>query len=149
MIKPACFCATALLLSVVSGCSGGSTLDTVPAAAVVTMNGDPIEDVQVTLVPQKGVAGRGGYGKTDTQGQVTLRTDAQTEGVPPGKYRVLFQRLRMPDGGPIPDGAMAADVGAANDLPPVYNNPNQTPVLAVIPDSGDTSMAFELRSRAR
>jgi hypothetical protein len=120
--------------------------ETVAASGVVHLNGKPVEGVSISLVPQEGVSGRGGYGISDAEGKFVLKSGPESTGVLPGTYRVLFQKMRQKDGSPIPADAMAADIEVVNQLPPVYASPDNTPISAVIP-SPDGSFLFELKSR--
>jgi hypothetical protein len=116
----------------------------------VTLDGQPAADVTVSLVPQAGTKGRGGYAKTDASGNFELMVvDAEKPGVLPGKYLVLFQKYTMPDGSPIPPDAMVQEGDIVNQLPPIYSDPGSSPVFADIPDSGNQSLTFELSSNPR
>jgi len=132
-----------------AGCETAGTVDTVPASGVVTLDGQPVANVSMTLVPQEGVKGRGGYAVTGEDGSYTFRIDPETEGVPPGYYRVLLQKYAMPDGSPIPDGASAADAGMVNVLPPVYSNPEESQVWVTFPSPDGQGISIDLKSRPR
>jgi hypothetical protein len=128
-----------------AGCSGPPD-ETVAAGGVVHLDGKPVEGVSVSLLPQLGVRGRGGYGVTDAEGKFTFSSGPDAIGVMPGTYRVLFQKMRQKDGSPIPPDLMAADIEIINQLPAVYSSPENTPISAVIP-SPDGDFLFELKSR--
>jgi len=130
---------------VFAGCSGPPD-ETVAAGGVVHLDGKPVDGVTVSLVPQQGVRGRGGYGVTDAEGKFTFSSGPETIGVMAGTYRVLFQKMRQKDGSPIPPDAMAADIEIINQLPAVYSSPENTPISATIPNP-DGDFLFELKSR--
>jgi len=131
------------------GCDKGPVIDVVPASGTVMMDGKPLTGVTLTLVPQEGVKGRGGYAVTAEDGSFQLQTSPELTGVPPGNYRVLFQKLTMPDGSPIPPDTAGAEAGLVNQLPPIYANPEQSPISATIPTPGGEALAFDLKSRPR
>lgn len=84
-----------------AGCSGPAD-ETVSAAGIVHLDGKPVEGVTVSLVPQAGVSGRGGYGVSDGEGKFELKSGPETIGVMPGTYQVLLRKMRQKDGSPIP-----------------------------------------------
>lgn len=129
-----------------AGCSGPAD-ETVSAAGIVHLDGNPVEGVSVSLVPQAGVSGRGGYGVSDGEGKFVLKSGPEMIGVMPGTYRVLFQKMRQQDGSPIPPDAMEADVEVVNQLPAVYANPENTPFSIVIPTPDGQPIEMDLKSR--
>jgi len=141
--------AIAMTCAMLAGCETAGTVDTVPATGVVTLDGQPVANVSMTLVPQEGVKGRGGYAVTGEDGSYSFQVDSETEGVPAGYYRVLLQKYAMPDGSPIPDGASAADAGMVNVLPPVYSNPEESQVWVNFPSPDGQGIAIDLKSRPR
>ncbi len=139
-----------LLILALPGCDDGGLGGVVPASGTVTLDGKPAEGITVSLVPQAGVKGRGGYAKSDQSGKFELTAaDADQPGVLPGKYQVLFQKYTMPDGSPIPPDAMVQEGDIVNQLPPIYADPGNSPVFADIPESGNQSLTFELSSNPR
>lgn len=140
------------ILAVMSGCSGESgppPADVNPVSGTVKVDGEPAGGVTVTFFPADGGgSAEGALGTTDESGNFTLHARDGREGAPAGKYRVLFTKLVKPDGSPIGPEEMAADVGAENALPEVYNNPTETPIGAEVPAGGKT-FDFELRGRKR
>ncbi|QDS90035.1 hypothetical protein EC9_42380 [Rosistilla ulvae] len=144
------FCAASLLVLLAVGCDGGPPLaDVYPASGRVLMDGKPIEGVSVSLLPEAGVAGRGGFGVTDANGAFSVTSVEGQDGVREGKYKVIFQKLAQPDGSPIPPGATAADVGAENILPPAYNNPEMCTMFADIKAGTNPEMEFDLNSKRK
>lgn len=143
--------AAVLCLGLLSlGCgSAKQMLDVVPASGKVTVDGKPVEGISVSLVPQDGVVGRGGYGVTDASGAFDVTSVEGQDGVAEGKYKVLFQKLAQPDGSPIPEGANAADVGATNILPQSYNDPDVCTMFAIIKSDGNSEMEFDLDSKRK
>lgn len=145
------FFGISLFLSVVSlaACSSNdaSEIQAIPVTGTVTLDGEPAEGVSVTFFPADGTSGNGGYGTTGSDGTFTLSNQMSSPGVPEGNYVVLFNKMRTSDGQPIPEDAMAADVGATNVLPPVYNNPENTPFRVIVSSSGANMETYELKSK--
>lgn len=139
------FVAAATMLMV--GCEKESVVEVVPAAGVVSLDGKPISGVSITLVPQEGVKGRGGYGSTGEDGSFSLRSDTEVPGVPAGNYRMLLRKYAMPDGSPIPPDTSAAEAGLVNLLPPVYSDPEQSMVYATFPTPDGQPVKIDLKSR--
>ncbi len=139
----------AVTCAMLAGCETAGTVDTVPATGVVTLDGKPVAGVSMTLVPQEGVKGRGGYAVTGEDGSYSFQVAPETEGVPAGYYRVLLQKYAMPDGSPIPPGASAADAGIVNVLPPVYSNPEESQVWVTFPSPDGQGTPIDLKSRLR
>ncbi|HBJ33760.1 MAG TPA: hypothetical protein DDZ51_03145 [Planctomycetaceae bacterium] len=144
-----CFAFTALAAFLLTGCEADTIGEVVPAAGNVTLDGKPIAGVSISLVPQEGVKGRGGYGTTGEDGSFTLQADIDVMGVPAGNYRVMLQKYTMPDGSPIPPDTSGADAGIVNQLPPVYSDPEQSQVYVTFPTPDGQPVKIDLKSRPR
>jgi hypothetical protein len=59
---------------------------------------------------------------------------------------VLFSKLTLPDGSPIPAGQTAADAGAEEQLPERYRNTVAPAHTASVPQGGKT-FDFDLKSK--
>lgn len=150
MSKFICFSSLALaaLIVPVAGCTGGSGAELVPVAGTVTVDGKPVEGITVTLLGDSSGEKRIiPYGQTDAEGKFTVKVSDTEMGAPAGEYQVLFQKLRLADGSPIPEGESAADVGAVNQLPEVYSVPNNNSLTATIPVGGTDSLTFDLKPK--
>ena len=137
----------ALVCVVFSGCpeGGGPPLDVYPVTGTVRLDGAPLEGVSISFVPVD-AAGSGGFAVSDSGGEFSLKSKDQREGVPAGSYRVLCTKMAMPDGSPIPEGEMAADVGAENILPAVYSNPDKTPLAAEVKAGENLPLELDMQS---
>lgn len=140
-----------VLLVSTNGCTGGTDATLVPASGVITVEGEPVESITVTLLSQStentGEKPLFPYGQTDAEGKFTLKLSEAEIGAPAGEYTVLFQKLTQPDGSPIPEGQMAADVGAVNQLPDRYNDPDTTTESVTIPAGGTDKLSFDLTAK--
>tara|TARA_R110002073_G_scaffold36582_18_gene106561 strand:- start:1128 stop:1586 length:459 start_codon:yes stop_codon:yes gene_type:complete len=141
------FCSVLVLALASSGCDGTATYDVVAASGTVMLDNKPIEGVSVTLVPQRGIKGRGGYATSSSDGTFTLQSAPEVNGVVPGNYLVLFRKYAMPDGSPVPPGTSAADANLINQLPEIYSHPEKSPIYATIPATGPEGLSFQLSSR--
>jgi hypothetical protein len=150
MTKYKClFSIAPLIVALLIGCDSSGSIDVVPAAGVVTLDGKPIGGVAISLVPQEGIKGRGGYGTTGEDGSFSLQADVNVMGVPAGYYKVLLQKYAMPDGSPIPPETSAADVGAINMFPAMYADPDQSQVYVTFPTPDGQPVKIDAKSRPR
>jgi hypothetical protein len=96
-----------VVLTLAAGC--GDKPNLVKVGGTVTHKGQPVPNVVVTFVPEKG---RASSGTTDAQGHFTLKFTRDEEGVVLGKHRVSVQYV-------APDAAtqIKLDQGKAK-LPP-------------------------------
>jgi hypothetical protein len=132
MIRQLLCCALILGLA---GCGGSRS----SVSGTVTLDGKPLSGASVTFAPVDTgeEAGVSSYGKTDDQGQFTLKTvDNDTPGAVPGKHWV---RVSLSVGDPEDDaGTMTVD-----KVPPWYNT---FTLLVKEVDSGDNTINLELSS---
>ncbi|GAA5507919.1 hypothetical protein [Novipirellula caenicola] len=140
-------CSVAILILASIGCGSSTTYDVVAASGTVMLDNKPIEGVSLTLIPQAGIKGRGGYATSASDGTFTLQSAPEVMGVVPGNYMVLFRKYAMPDGSPVPPGTSAADADLINQLPEIYSHPEKSPIYATIPATGPEGLSFELSSR--
>ena len=136
--------------SLLAGCEGDSSEPLVPASGVVTLDGQPIEGVAITLVPKEGTSmGRICYGTTDGEGRFELRGSPERAGAIVGEHWAQFVKMTQEDGSPIPEGATPEEVIPFNQLPEAYAESSTTPISVVIPPDGTSDMQFELTSQVR
>lgn len=131
----------------VVGCSGysGPMADlekTVPAQGVVTYQGEPLENYQVTFYPTDGR--RPASGKTSADGRFTLGTNASNDGAPPGTHKVSVvyvgpESTAEPgkeEPGPLPPPKVV--------VPDKFANPETSEITQTIPASGATDLKIDL-----
>ncbi len=74
----------------------------VACVGTVTFNGKPLSDVQVRFVPDISTDGPGASALTDQTGKFKLASlspkGEPIDGAVPGKYKVIFSRMVLPDG---------------------------------------------------
>lgn len=131
-----------------AGC-GGSTGELMPVSGTVTVAGKPVEGITVIFLGEavEGQKRVTPYGQTDAEGKFTIKISETETGAPAGTYTVLFQKLTMPDGSPIPEGESAADVGAVNQIPEVYSTPNNASEKVTVSAGGTDSLKFDLKGK--
>lgn len=142
---------TSLGLFCVIGCSSGGPAPPklVPVAGKVVLDGAPLAGANVIFIPKDQTKGTGGSGVTDADGKYEARHSSNKVGIEPGTYAVIFSKIAMPDGSPIPAGKNAADVGATEALPQQLSNPSPDFMTNVvtITETGGTSFDFTLASK--
>lgn len=132
------------------GCGSDSGVTLVPVSGEVTVAGKPVEGIVVSLSGNSDGKKRViPYGRTDAGGKYALQVSETDIGAPAGQYKVLFQKITLPDGSAIPEGKTAADVGAVNQLPDVYGDPGRSPESATIPETGTTTLNFDLSPKTK
>lgn len=92
------------------GCGpGGPPLTSVEG--LITLNGKPLESVDVVFDPQ--FQGGAAYGKTNSSGQFTLYHDSGRRGAQPGEYKVSVVKPGDPEAvKKLPPGSSSADMMA-------------------------------------
>lgn len=108
------------------GCGGttaGADEDLVPVAGTLKVDDKPVEGITLLFIPADNSATRGGWAKTDAQGNFKATHNATNKpGLPEGAYSVLYTKFAKPDGSPVPEGMMPADVGAIQTLPAAWSD---------------------------
>jgi hypothetical protein len=139
-----------LVLGVAIGCGSG---DSGPAVeGVITLDGQPLANANIQLIPQGSNMGQTGFGRTDASGKFEISSaDGKQQGTAPGDYKVVISKLVNPDGTDFVARA-DEDPGLANYkelLPPLYSNPEQTKLTAKIPAEGKKDLNFKLTKSGR
>lgn len=138
------------MLICIAGCSSkaGGPAKLAPVAGIVKLDGSPLTGANVIFIPRDQTKAMGGSGVTGADGKYEARHQSNKVGIEPGTYTVLFSKIAMPDGSPIPEGKNAADVGAVEVLPQQLSNPNPEFVtnIVTIPDAGG-AFDFDLASK--
>lgn len=148
-----------LVLMVVAGTVGCGTgvpepnwAAPVACVGTVTFNGKPLSDVQVRFVPDVSTDGLGASALTDQSGKFKLASlsprGEPIDGAVPGKYKVIFSRMVLPDGSPwtpSPDSQEGpATAGAREALPLKYSDPARSKFLIEVV-AGGPAQTFALK----
>jgi hypothetical protein len=139
-----------LLTAALAGCGNETKLPAklVSVAGTVVLDGKPLAACSVNFIPRDQTKGTGGFAVTDGDGQFIAKHWSNAPGIEPGTYTVVFSKLALPDGSPLPAGQDAADVGAVETLPTALTDPNRerTPHVVTVVDQGG-QFTFDLKSR--
>ena len=131
-----------------AGCGGGDTGTTQKLVAVsgtLKIDGAPISNAIVNFIPEGTTSGDSFYGTTDDAGEFLLSSRTGQEGCGVGLYKVIFSKMAMKDGSPSPEGSDAITSGATEQIPPKFNNPEMSQVMADVPEGGKV-LDFDLKS---
>jgi hypothetical protein len=116
---------------------------TVPAAGVITYQGQPLEDYMVTFYPKDGK--RPAAGKTDAEGRFTLGTNGPGDGAVAGIHAIavnyagpeMHEEPGKEEFKPLPPPKVA--------IPEKYANHQTSDLTQEIPAAGSKSMKIELK----
>lgn len=134
---------------VLSGCNppkqGLHYIDVVPASGILTFQGEPLQQHEVTFYPEDG--SRVAVGLSDAEGRFTLGTNRVGDGAAPGKCKVTVKFRRVTDDD-VQHLESFSDSGMLRDpkvrLNPKYSNPDQSGLTVEIPEGGSTELKIDL-----
>lgn len=141
-------------LLVLVGCLGCSSKpsdrpETLPATAIVTLDGTPVEGATVTF--HGGTNQRGATGRTDAQGVAKMMTFEPGDGAIPGKYKVTIQKIEGPalttdvkNDAPPPRPDLAPPVPIKHLVPEKYATPTTTDLTAEVAKGSKNEFTFSL-----
>jgi hypothetical protein len=138
-----------------SGCSSSST-DVNKVQVALTMDGTPLTDAEVKLVPKDDPElGDGIEGRTASDGKVDLVSNPKKP-LKAGRYVVLVRKLVREDGSPfkieediaVRSSSKDAMLGARNAVPAVYYD-RERALLIVELIGGNNTKSFDLDSKKR
>jgi hypothetical protein len=140
-----------MVVAMTLGCGKGAnepkTPDLIPVIGQVLLDGAPVAGISVSFLPKDSTVGQGSYAVTDASGNFQCAYPNGKPGCPPGTYKVIFSRMAMPDGSPIPEGKTAADVGARDILPARYRSLDTLENVVTVQPAGKNEYKFELVSQ--
>jgi hypothetical protein len=121
-------------LAAICGCASDASMTStqiVPAGGTVTVNGEPAEGVQVTLISTNKNE-MNAFGISDSEGRFSCQQGPDRPGVPPGTYKIICTQLLLPDGTPLGKDATFSDSRKAlNRLPIDYSVLEKSPIKPV------------------
>jgi len=129
------------LIGLLAGC--GNSGNSVPSAEVtgtVTLDGQPLADAEVQLVPKSSELGLH-TAKTDASGHFRITQDAKNNPVKPGSYAVLVSKVTGGNDPNAPGGGMDAQ---KNEVPAVYQDRNKTPLTAEVREGANALDPFQI-----
>ncbi|MBQ9798994.1 MAG: hypothetical protein IJO40_03550 [Thermoguttaceae bacterium] len=161
-MKKIVFFTAVFVASVCVGCGGsggGSRAELVPAAGVVTLNGEPVADATLEFRSATDVPNSLAAGRTDADGKFTLTTDRPNDGALPGSYKVVVKKeVQTIDGLTLEEWQKEQGYDGVGDppeydkdalvieqlLPVQYSNAETTPLTLEVPAKGNKKIAVEL-----
>lgn len=143
--------ALGILLTIATGCGSKTTdvklPDLVPVTGQVLLDGKPGSGISVSFLPKDSTVGQGAYCVSDSGGSFQCAYTNGQPGCPAGTYKVIFSKLAMPDGSPIPEGKTAADAGARDVIPMRYRALDTLENVVTVQAMGKNEFKFEIVSQ--
>jgi hypothetical protein len=131
------------------GCGGGGGS---VVKGKVLYNGSPLAGAEVTLATrEKKGPSKGFTGKTDAEGNFVIRGYGNKP-VPPGKYQVRSAQYGDKKGKePSAEdyGQLLAQGQLVNKLPPAYNDPASSDIVAEVKEGDTVLPPFELKGPSK
>jgi hypothetical protein len=156
-LRSGLFVAGLILVLSVAGCGGGNTVTVeglVPVGGTLLVDGKPLDGVVLTFVPEISENNRGGAGETDASGAFTVtHLNAQEPGLPPGKYRIYYSRMRLPDGSAAPElkeGEQPDPDNIQVETLPTHlttSDPQYPAEMVEIPEGGNTNLELSISTK--
>lgn len=133
-----------------AGCgSSKPTLVTAPVSGVISLDRMPLEHAVVTFIPIDGTPGGGAVATTDVDGRYVMRSPQRTsgltgqrvlvsDGVPPGRYRVVVSRRLHADGSPMRPDEIPMESQAVETIARVFSDEAASTLTVDVPAPGGT-----------
>jgi hypothetical protein len=131
------------------GCSGGEDKwkagrpKTVEAAGTITLNGKPLDQAQVVLLPTGGQ--NGGSAMSDDQGAFNLSSFPPDPGVVPGSYKVMIVKANVPELQDEESAEAKVPQRAKLLVPKKYTDPKTSGLTVEVPEAGKKDILIELK----
>lgn len=108
------------------------------------MDGSPLANATIELIPLGTTEGVGAFGNSDENGVFYLTTKQGKDDIPPGEYKVTVSRLLNPDGS-LPDpNVPPIESQAKETMPAHYLDPEKTRLrLTITPEKKQYEIALE------
>lgn len=110
----------------------------------VLMDGHPLADAEVQLVPKSDAALGAHTTTTGPDGKFTIQTGGRNAPLRPGSYVVVVNKWRAGD----PSKGGGGMEGMKSEVPEVYRTQAVTPLKAEIADGESTLEPFQLKAKA-
>jgi glycine/D-amino acid oxidase-like deaminating enzyme len=112
------------LVLLASGCGSGGLVAT---TGKVTINGNPLPNATVELLPTGDTpANQKAFGRSDDQGVFTLTNRQGKKGLQAGTYKAVVSKRLNPDGSEPDPNAPPIESAATERLPAKYSDPDKT-----------------------
>jgi len=128
---------------VVMGCGRPPSVALAPCDGLVTLDGKPVEGWYVLFNPDPARSTRGpaSVGLLDARGRFHMLAPGGRNGAVPGEHRVFL----LPPGNGMPEVELS-NPGAAVRLPPGYQNPESSGLVATVEAGRSNRFTFALKS---
>jgi len=133
----------------IAGCNRGGLPGLVPAAGIVTLNGDPVEKAIISFAPTSTADGvRSASAMTDQNGRFVVTTLNYGDGMQPGEYQIIITKTTGTGGDLSPEESARSGGGddrqVVNHLPLNYGNKDTSGLTVTIPPRGDRNIELKL-----
>jgi hypothetical protein len=119
---------------------------------IVTLDGQPLANANVQLVPQGETMGQAGFGKTDQAGKFSIGpAGSKQRGAAPGEYKVVISKYVKPDGTDyVPKPDEDPMLGNYKELlPAAYSDPGRSVLTVNVPDGEAKNLELKLNSKQK
>jgi hypothetical protein len=134
-----------LLLPLAAGCGKKTSVDVYPTTGVVTVDGKPVADAEITLYAVdeslRGVGKPLPTGKTDAEGKFSLTSFVPNDGAPAGEFKVAILWMETK-----PSGS-AEPATQIDRLKGRYEDPQASGLTATVKAEDTELPTFELTSK--
>ena len=115
---------------------------TVEASGTITLDGKPLDEAQIVLVPEGSALA--GAALSDTSGGFSLAAFPPDPGVVPGTYKVMVVKSIVPQN-PDPNDPESESIQYAKALIPAkYSDATTSGLTVTVSDNGTTDLKLEL-----
>ena len=125
------------------GCGNSGQLETAPVKGRVMYLGFPIHVGSLLFVPTAG--GPSAQGMIDKDGNYVMGTYDETDGVPPGEYKVMITAFTAPGGEGLPEDAADGNAGVVSIVPERYGDLDKSGLVVNVKAGVDNTFDFDLK----
>jgi hypothetical protein len=134
---------------VIAGCSRDGLPGLVPAAGIVTLNGEPVEGAIISFAPGPDMQNvRSASAMSDRNGRFAVSTLNHADGMFPGEYQVFLTKTTGTGGDISPEEAArqggGGDRQVVHHLPLKYANRDTSGLTVSIPPRGNRNIELAL-----
>ena len=140
-------CAALASLAIVTGCS--SKVPVYPVHGRVNFEGKPMKGGgSISFIPLEKQPGKAAGGEIAPDGTYKMTTHSPGDGSMVGEFRVVISQVTDREPEVTPDGQAAGKpiqvVAPADRIPPIYSDPNNSPLRAKV-EARDNEINFDLK----
>lgn len=138
-----------VMIAFITGCESSDQFETFKAEGNVTLNGKPLADAHVWLVPrekphQDAIVVVRPQGRTGQDGKFVLTTYLQNDGAPEGQYdAIILHGANDPDAAPEESSMKPT----RNSVPMKYKDAKTSGLLITIKNGTDNVIPLDLKTK--